>query len=692
MAKQTLDDPGHRPSDSVLESNRPPTDSPAQSSDRVTDYDSGSADHAIGTEDADSFRDETSKAREPIPNPDQVNAATHDAKPPVGGSGAVEITGPTQTETSSVSVDADYEVLVASVRDQPSEIDSLGFAPYVEAIASFLTADVTKPPLTLSIEGEWGSGKSSFMLQLKKKLRGKVSVVDFNAWRYDKDDAMWAAFALEFARKLSRELALPSRWWAHVKLSLRRFKWERGWMDVVRLLLMLAVPLVVVLFPILMWDRIIAFVTSGDTFSNTLGKTLKDIVVAGGALGYIGLLAFLFFKLRSIIGNPFKINLKQYLETPDYESRVAFIERFHEDFGKVADIYGKNRKICVFIDDLDRCEVPKAADLMQALNLMISDSSKLIFIMGMDREKVAAGLAVKYEKLLPYLAPAMTVNGSPSSAGFDPMRGLEYGYGFIEKFIQLPFRIPQASDSKVDEFLTELLGGSVVSVQSQPDAPDRQGAAAGEAAERLVTKDSEKVKEILKMVAPTFEYNPRRLKQFINAFRLKTFIASRTGLFGAPKEGSKFDQLTIEQLGKFVAISLCWPLLLADLDNERDLLSRLQILVLGKLDPEALRTRDDRAQEVLKPKVTVDPGSKVVKITDALARWYRRDNLRKFLGVSLLIEDGEVAKETEKIYSLEKLDVNRLLEVSPLNVVKPAPSTSAAKAIDVAKSAQGAAA
>jgi hypothetical protein len=33
-----------------------------------------------------------------------------------------------------------------------------------------------------------------------------------------------------------------------------------------------------------------------------------------------------------------------------------------------------NRWVFVFIDDLGRCEVPRAADLIQALNLMISSN------------------------------------------------------------------------------------------------------------------------------------------------------------------------------------------------------------------------------------------------------------------------------------------------------------------------------
>ena len=86
-----------------------------------------------------------------------------------------------------------------SVGDQAANVDSLGFKPYVTAIAEFLLNPETKPPLTLSIEGEWGSGKSFFMKKLDEYLRkeGKRTVW-FNAWRHDKAEAVWAAFALSF--------------------------------------------------------------------------------------------------------------------------------------------------------------------------------------------------------------------------------------------------------------------------------------------------------------------------------------------------------------------------------------------------------------------------------------------------------------------------------------------------------------
>ena len=65
---------------------------------------------------------------------------------------------------------SETSILITSVGDQAAIQDSLGFTPYVRAIAEFLINEQTKPPLTISIEGEWGSGKSSFMNQLPKEI------------------------------------------------------------------------------------------------------------------------------------------------------------------------------------------------------------------------------------------------------------------------------------------------------------------------------------------------------------------------------------------------------------------------------------------------------------------------------------------------------------------------------------------
>jgi hypothetical protein len=70
------------------------------------------------------------------------------------------------------------------------------------------------------------------------------------------------------------------------------------------------------------------------------------------------------------------------------------------------------------------------------------------------------------------------------------------------------------------------------------------------------------VLEIASVVSAGFAFNPRRLKQFLNVFRLQRFIAHYTKQLLSPENPAG---ATPEQLGKFVAILLRWPGLLLDL-------------------------------------------------------------------------------------------------------------------------------
>lgn len=642
----------------------------------------------------------------------------------------------------------------ASVGDQPTDEDILGFEPYIKAIADFLTNPLTQPPLTLSVEGDWGSGKSSFMLQLQKELKKrnrrvkyilplrrskmlkalwktrilkpiwrllikkrlekmKILTVQFNAWRHDKEDALWAAFAIEFIRKLSRQLPLRHRLWAHSKLVFRRFKWEDGWLDVFRSIVAVIFFILVIKAGLTLYtqtsnsqlnnpDTIEKIPLIGQVAGSQWYKIIAWAIASGGITGVFVFVFSLLTKIKGFINVPFASNLTKHVQSPDYKNRVAFIELFHEDFHKIVRAYAGNRRVYVFIDDLDRCDVPKAADLMQALNLMISDAQQLIFILGMDREKVAAGLAVKYEKLLPYLTSTLSRADDRKSPVFDPLKGLEYGYAFIEKFIQLPFLVPRPVEADLNNLLNKL--GSPMGISERVRRPGRIAQAFSKLRERFrkilpakknqgvnfnarsndsevaptgdtkqptgaisqeretltdeqkkrreairfeINKESLAVRKIVLLVAPALENNPRRIKQFINLFRLRAFIAYETGLFDFIDDTPDNERLTLGKLGKFVAISLRWPLLLSDLDFNHKLLSNLQGLALGHIKADDLNSDD-------------------------ISRWSHRQDLKEFLRYGCGDDKGQYNSINEKLYTLADIDIDKLLQVSP-RVIRPQP-------------------
>jgi hypothetical protein len=81
--------------------------------------------------------------------------------------------------------------------------------------------------------------------------------------------------------------------------------------------------------------------------------------------------------------------------------------------------------------------------------------------------------------------------------------------------------------------------------------------------------------------APALAYNPRQIKKFINLYRLRALLAQEVEVF------EKTD-LTLDQLGKFVTISLRWPRLLPELNRDHDLFARLTAVALRERFREAL--------------------------------------------------------------------------------------------------------
>ena len=76
--------------------------------------------------------------------------------------------------------------------DNPVDVDTLGFANAAVLLAK-VVADAA-PPFALGLFGEWGSGKTTLMKMMQKKLEGDgQKTVWFNAWKYDGKEVLWNA-------------------------------------------------------------------------------------------------------------------------------------------------------------------------------------------------------------------------------------------------------------------------------------------------------------------------------------------------------------------------------------------------------------------------------------------------------------------------------------------------------------------
>ena len=66
--------------------------------------------------------------------------------------------------------------------DEPAVVDSLGCDKYCEGLAEFVTNCPT--PMTIAIQGGWGTGKSTIMKIVQDKIKDKTITLEFNTWKY----------------------------------------------------------------------------------------------------------------------------------------------------------------------------------------------------------------------------------------------------------------------------------------------------------------------------------------------------------------------------------------------------------------------------------------------------------------------------------------------------------------------------
>lgn len=218
---------------------------------------------------------------------------------------------------------------------------------------------------------------------------------------------------------------------------------------------------------------------------------------------------------------------------------------------------------------------------MQAINSLIPENKQLVFILGIDREKVAAGIAASYKSLLPYLA-ADARPGS-SSVNSEACAGLEFGRGFVEKFVQLPFAVPTPDRSDLERYiryLGESQDAEGAAELPRPEAEARRTQRQQQDEERfesfrvsLAPSDSPKIQRTALMVSGVLGRNPRRVKQFLNLLRLRVYIGHATRMF---EDTQMSRSWSVPQLGKLIALELLEPTLLTSIDRDPELLRRLE--------------------------------------------------------------------------------------------------------------------
>ena len=221
-----------------------------------------------------------------------------------------------------------------------------------------------------------------------------------------------------------------------------------------------------------------------------------------------------------------------------FKNSIEVKSTLRDDFETVIGECLPDKRLVVFIDDLDRCLPEKTIEILEVIKLFL-DVPRCVFVIGVEREVIERGIEVRYK----------------SGEQGIPISGKDY----IEKIIQVPFTLPPIREADMMGFI-ESLG------------------------------ISEKEKGYAEIVAKGTGCNPRKVKMFLNTLRIRQAIAERTG------EGIK-----PELSAKLFVIEYTFPEFYKDVVKYREqiLLCKLERLAKEKAD-EKLRKELEESETLQK--------------------------------------------------------------------------------------------
>jgi hypothetical protein len=188
---------------------------------------------------------------------------------------------------------------------------------------------------------------------------------------------------------------------------------------------------------------------------------------------------------------------------------------YHEAFGRLDRVeLPSSLRVVVLIDDLDRCHPDKAMWLLESIKLVLGQPG-FVFVLAVARQVIEGFLSHRYAE----------------EFGIKDFGGEQY----LDKIVQLPFRIPR-SNARYSQLGQSLLAG-------QPE------------------KVAEAVRSLLPALALALRANPRALVRFINNILIDAAISA----------GLAEVQVAHIPIGYF-AVSRCleygWPRVLEVLSDD----------------------------------------------------------------------------------------------------------------------------
>jgi hypothetical protein len=384
--------------------------------------------------------------------------------------------------------------------DNETKIDMLNNRAIAKTIAE-LIIECDERPISIGVHGDWGAGKSSILAMVEDELsvqKDDIECIRFNGWKHqgfeDAKIALMSAIVSELVEKRK-----PS---AEAKIILKKLWKNINWLS-------------------------IAKGAGNVAFSAVTG------------IPPIGFLSNLMESLEGSVTDKEKVetaieSVGEYLSDAkvfEDNSLAKEFSEFQKSFEELLE-ESKIKKLVVLIDDLDRCLPKVTIETLEAIRLFMFSKSTA-FVIAADEAMIEYAVRNHF--------PDLPDDG-------DIRTGFEYSKRYLEKLIQVPFRIPALGEIESEMYITLLLIGSclkedspefdellTVAIDKMKKPWENLGFTIEQLKEALgdkytsVSNEITVSNQIADILAKNTQGNPRKIKRFINMLLLRDKIAEARG-------------------------------------------------------------------------------------------------------------------------------------------------------------------
>jgi KAP family P-loop domain len=388
------------------------------------------------------------------------------------------------------------------IPDHETAIDFLNYEAISKSVVSFLKEN-PKRAMTIGIHGDWGAGKSSVLKMIEAELSQDrdVACLWFNGWAFQGfDDAKTVLIEATIA-ELCRQRSAVGK----VKEFGSRLMRRVDWLKVARRGVSLALTL-----------------STGIPSPDMLEAVAKRLNKAVASV-------------KDWTPEEMESQLSEaasFLKPAEGANVPEVIHEFREEFQALLE-EAKIKQLVVLIDDLDRCLPATAIDTLEAIRLFLF-VPKTAFVIGADETMIEYAVRQHF--------PDLPLTASP----------VPYVRNYLEKLVQVPFRIPALGIQETRTYVTLLLVGALVGEDhagfkvllerarnslNQPWLGSEIRQADVEAVDAGRKNDLTEMYVLAQQIGPTLaegsKGNPRQIKRFLNALMVRRAIATARGFGGS---------------------------------------------------------------------------------------------------------------------------------------------------------------